>query len=74
VCWHRTRQIEHLACDAYSRLLRDASLRDHFRTDAAIAAFWKVPDDQRSALWGKPLDIAQEPLVRKYDQWQRAIA
>jgi len=23
---------------------------------------------------GKPLDIAQEPLVRKYDQWQRAIA
>jgi len=72
VCWHRTRQIEHLACDAYSRLLRDAALRDHFRTEAAIAAFWKLPDDQRRALWGKPLDIAQEPLVQKYDQWERA--
>jgi hypothetical protein len=74
VCWHRTRQIEHLACDAYSRLLRDAALRDHFRTEAAIAAFWKLPDDQRRTLWGKPLDIAQESLVQKYDQWERASA
>lgn len=72
VCWHRTRQIEHLACDAYSRLLRDAALRTHFRTDAAIADFWKLPDDQRRTLWGKPLDIAAEPLVQKYDQWERA--
>ena len=73
VCWHRTRQIEHLACDAYSRLLRDAALREHFRTEAAIAAFWKLPDDQRRTLWGRPLDITQEPLVQKYDQWERAI-
>lgn len=72
VCWHRTRQIERLACDAYSRMLRDAVLREHFRTDAAIAAFWKLPDDQRHSLWGKPLDIALEPLVQKYDQWERA--
>jgi hypothetical protein len=74
VCWHRTRQIEHLACDAYSRLLRDSALRDHFRTEAVIAAFWKFPDDQRRALWGKPIDVAQEPLVQKYDQWERASA
>jgi hypothetical protein len=74
VCWHRTRQIERLACDAYSRLLRDAALRNHFRTEAAIAAFWKFPDDQRRALWGQPLDIAKEPLVQKYDQWERASA
>ena len=73
VCWHRTRQIENLACDAYSRLLLDAAVREHFRTDAAIPAFWKLPDDQRRALWGKPLDIAQEPLVQKYDQWERGI-
>ena len=72
VCWHRTRQIEHLACDAYSRVLRDAALREHFRTEAAIAVFWKLPDDQRRALWGKPLDITQEPLVQKYDQMERA--
>jgi hypothetical protein len=31
VCWHRTRQIEKLASDAYSRVLRDAALREHFR-------------------------------------------
>ena len=72
VCWHRTRQIEQLACDAYSRLLRDATLREHFRTNATIAAFWKLPDDQSRSIWGKPLDIAREPLVQKYDQWERA--
>lgn len=74
VCWHRTRQIEHLASDAYSRLLRDAAIRQHFETEAAIAAFWKLPDDQRRALWGKPHDIAKEPIVQKYDQWERASA
>lgn len=73
VCWHRTRQIEQLACAAYSRLLRDATLRQHFRTEAATAAFWKLPDDKRRVLWGTPLDIALEPLVEKYDQWRRAI-
>lgn len=73
VCWHRTRQIEHLACAAYSRLLRDAALWEHFWTDAAIAAFWKLPDNQQRALWGKPLDIAREPFVQKYDQWGRAV-
>jgi hypothetical protein len=74
VCWHRTRQIEHLACDAYSRLLCDPVIREHFRTDAAIAAFWKLPDDQRRRFWGKPLDIARAPFVQEYDQWERAIA
>jgi hypothetical protein len=72
VCWHRTRQIEHLACNAYARLLRDGALREHFRTEAAIADFWKLPDDQRRVLWGKPIDIAAEPSVHQYDQWGRA--
>jgi hypothetical protein len=62
VCWQRTRQIEHLACDAYSRMLRHPALREHFRTDNTIAAFWKLPDDQRRSLWGQPLDITLEPL------------
>ena len=74
VCWQRTRQIERLACDAYSRLLGDAALREHFRTDEAIVAFWKMRDDQRRALWGKPLDITREPLVQNYNQWGRAVA
>jgi hypothetical protein len=72
VCWHRTRQIEQLACDAYGRILRDATLREHFRTETSIAAFWKLPDDQRRKLWGKPLDITKELLMEKYDQWGRA--
>ena len=72
VCWQRTRQIEHLACDAYSRLLRDPALRKHFRTEDTIAAFWKLQDDQRRGLWGTPLDIAQEPFVQEYDQRGRA--
>ena len=35
--WQRTQHMEHLACDAYSRLLHDAALREHFR---------KLSDDQ----------------------------
>jgi hypothetical protein len=73
ICLQRTRQMEQLACDAYSRLLRDAGLRDHFRTDAAISAFWKLPDDQRRPLWGKPLDIAMEPLVHNYNPSGSAV-
>ncbi len=73
VCWHRTRQIEQLACEAYSRLLRNKALQEQFRTQTTIAAFWKLPDGQRRVLWGKPLDIAKEPFLQKYDQWERAI-
>ena len=61
--WQRTRQIEHLACDAYSRLLRDPDLREHFRTEDTITAFWKLEDQRRCGHWGTPLDIAQEPLL-----------
>ena len=73
VCWQRTRQVERLACDAYARLLRNAALRDRFQTEAAIDTFWKMPEDQRRALWGTPLDIANEPPMRSYDQWGRGI-
>ncbi|MBI5428587.1 MAG: hypothetical protein HZA02_09980 [Nitrospinae bacterium] len=64
VCWQRTRQIERLACHAYSRVLSNTALHKHFRTDATIADFWKLSDDQRGLLWGDPLDIALEPLVQ----------
>jgi hypothetical protein len=74
VCWQRTRQIEHLACNVYSRLLRNPALWHYFQTDDMLAAFWKMRDDQQRALWGKPLDIAQEPLVQNYNQWGSAVA
>jgi len=73
VCWQRTRQIEQLACDAYARLLRNSAIRENFRTEAVIAGFWKLPDDKRRLLWGKPIDITLEPLVQEYDQWERAV-
>ncbi len=63
VGWERTRQMEHLACDAYSRLMRDPALRDHFRTEDAISAFWKLRDDDRQALWGNSLHIAYSPFT-----------
>ncbi|MBF6568591.1 MAG: hypothetical protein IVW54_06915 [Candidatus Binataceae bacterium] len=43
VCWQRTRQIEQLACDAYSRLLRSTALRERFRTDANNSGFLEAP-------------------------------
>ena len=61
VYWQRTRQIEHLACEAYSRLLRNPALREHFRW----TEFWELSEDERLKLWGTPLDIAQEPLVQE---------
>lgn len=57
ICLQRTLQMERLACDAYSRLLRKPALRDHFRTDDAIAEFWKLPNSQRCDLWGTCLDL-----------------
>ena len=73
VCWQRTRQAERLACFAYSRVLLDATVQAHFRTDNTLAQFWKLHDDQRRAVWGKPLDITKEPRHTKYDQWGRVV-
>ena len=66
--WQRTRQVEQLAWDSYSRLLRDPDLRAYFRTDDDITAFWRLENHQRREIWGAPLDITQEPLV-KPDRW-----
>lgn len=60
VCWKRTQQVERLACNAYERLLRSASLREHFRTDDSINGFWKLLDHQTREIWGAPLDITKE--------------
>jgi hypothetical protein len=73
VCLQRTRQMEQLACFAYSRLLQNAVLREHFRTDATIAAFWQLPDNNKLATWGSALDINAEPRCAKYHSTGRAI-
>lgn len=57
ICCQRTRQIEQLACATYSRLLRDATLREHFKTDDTIRAFWGLQDHEKLTIWGEGLDI-----------------
>ena len=64
ICWQRTLQMERPACDGYSRLLRNRALRDHFRTEEAIAMFWRLPNGRRCDLRGTRLDLAIA------DQWQ----
>jgi len=73
VCLQRTRQMEQLACGAYSRLLQNAALWAYFHSDADIADFWKLPEDHRRAAWGPPLDISAEPLCSKYHPIGRAM-
>jgi hypothetical protein len=58
--------MEQLSCFAYSWILQNASLWEHFRTDAAIANFWKLGDEKRRSLWGRALDITAEPRYSKY--------
>lgn len=66
-CWQRTRQMERLSCFAYSRILQDAVLREQFRCDQTIAAFWKLKDHERSKLWGNAFDLDSEPLFQDQD-------
>lgn len=56
---HRTRQIEKLACAAYLRILEEAAVRGHFRTEATQASFWALPEPQRRTAWGRPLDLTR---------------
>lgn len=73
VALQRTRQMERLACFAYSRILGNEPVRSHFRNDATQRHFWEVLDDKsRKAIWGEQLDLTAIKLVRNYDQWGRA--
>ena len=33
-------------------------MREHFRCDDSIEAFWKLPDERRRSIWGDPLTFA----------------
>jgi len=67
------RQAEALARYCLERLLSTPELRDHFQSDEAIAAFWKLPMHEQQKLWGSTLDIGavldefDEDSVKK--QW-----
>ena len=47
----RTRQMEKLACFAYSRILEDKSVRKHFKLEIEMRAFWSIQDNKRIKMW-----------------------
>lgn len=61
VALHRTRQMEALACFAYSRIFFDSGLQQHFKTDADIKAFWQQPDSARFCIWSYGIDLTSVP-------------
>ena len=70
----RTRQMEALACFAYDSLLSNSGLLRHFENDTTLADFWKRgSDNDRIKLWRGRLDLSGIPIVRRYDQWGRAM-
>ena len=44
--------LEAIARNCITRLLSTPDLWPHFRTDDALQAFWRLPADERRALWG----------------------
>jgi hypothetical protein len=73
ICWQRTRQMQSLACDAYSRILLNPNIREHFRTETSLENFWRLGDHATRAIWEKPLNITTEPVYRQYDQFGRPL-
>src|SRR5207247_2659781 len=58
IAFQRTRQMERLACVAFSRILDDEDLRNHFKNESTLDDFWRKADDAtRKAIWGVQLDL-----------------
>ncbi|MFZ0635267.1 MAG: hypothetical protein WA755_00220 [Candidatus Acidiferrales bacterium] len=71
----RTRQMEALASFAYTRVLSNHEVRQYFKNDATLSDFWNaLSDAERIEVWGGRLDLSSISIVRKYDQWGRAIS
>ncbi len=70
----RTRQMEALASFAYTHILTNPELLQYFENDAKLSGFWNtLSDAERIKIWGGRLELSTIPIVRKYDQWGRAI-
>jgi hypothetical protein len=63
--FERLWQVENLALSAYSKLLSDSNLFHIFETDDNIDSFWAKSDEERRAIWGKPLDIRRFKWIDK---------
>ncbi|RSL16756.1 hypothetical protein EDE15_2279 [Edaphobacter aggregans] len=74
VCWQRTRQMQFLACDAYTKILLHPDIGNYFRTEQTLENFWKLGDQGTRSIWGKPVDLAREVRHSMYDQFGRPIS
>ena len=72
IAYWRTRQMETLVCLAYARILGDRALQQTFTNDVVLREFWKRPEQEIRAAFGRVCDITELKLVRKYDGVGRA--
>lgn len=73
VAVQRTRQMQRLATTAYAKIFRDLTVHRHFASEGEQIGFLQLSDTERRVIWGNQLDLAIEPLVERYDQWNRAM-
>lgn len=59
----RTRQMEMLACWAYTQIFSNPLLQSHFDTDTTIDAFWRLPETDIRAAFGASCDTSTLPKV-----------
>lgn len=48
--------IEYIARTCLARIISNSLLWPHFANTSAMAAFWTLPVDERSTIWGDPID------------------
>jgi hypothetical protein len=59
IALRRIRQAEKLASAAILRILTVPDVRTWFSSDARITEFWRLRDDERSAIWGEPFRLSE---------------
>lgn len=72
IAYWRTRQMETLACAAYTKVLLDPRLAECFYDENKLAEFWQKPDEEIRLAFGDVCDISKMCIVRQYDDYGRA--
>lgn len=72
VAYWRTRQMEALACAAYTKVLLNPKLAEYFYDEGKLMIFWQKPEDEIRLAFGRICDISQLGIVRLYDPDGRA--
>lgn len=63
--------IEHIARTSIVRVIENPALWPHFSNTTSLGEFWALPDDERKAIWGDPID-PMLPLA-DFDQQSKYI-